>query len=204
MSELEQRLSRRVAELRAARELTLERLAEITGFTKGYLSKIENGKAVPPIGTLVNIATALGTDVSDLLDAETSAERNDDICVVRSWQREPVLRGGSSFGYDYVALAHKKHSKRMEPFVMVFPSQIDRDVRFEHEGEEFMFILDGEVEFEVTIEGRAKTWVLSRGDSVYFNSKLPHRSRGLKGESSALVVILRDEAHPGATGGADA
>ncbi|MCS6764279.1 MAG: XRE family transcriptional regulator [Candidatus Protistobacter heckmanni] len=198
MSKLEQHLSRRVAELRAARELTLERLAEITGFTKGYLSKIENGKAVPPIGTLVNIATALGTDVSDLIDAETSAERNDDIYVVRFWQREPVLRGGSSFGYDYVALAHKKHSERMEPFVMVFPSQI------EHEGEEFMFILDGEVEFEVTIEGRAKTWVLSRGDSVYFNSKLPHRSRSLKGESSALVVILRDEAHPGAMGGADA
>jgi quercetin dioxygenase-like cupin family protein len=65
-------------------------------------------------------------------------------------------------------------------------------VRFEHAGEEFIFILEGEVEFEVTAEGKAKVWVLSPGDSVYFDSRLPHRSRSLKGASSALVVIFRE------------
>jgi transcriptional regulator with XRE-family HTH domain len=156
------------------------------------LSKIENGKTIPPIGTLVKIAQALNTEVSDLLDAESNVERDDKICVVRSWQREPVVRGGSSFGYDYIALAHKKHHKRMEPFVMVFPTTIGRDVRFEHAGEEFIFILEGEVEFEVTADGKAKVWVLAPGDSVYFDSRLPHRSRSLKGTSSALVVIFRE------------
>src|SRR5690606_10073190 len=107
-----------------------------TGFTKGYLSKIENSKVIPPIGTLVKIAQALQTDLAELLETESQAERNDGICIVRSWDRETILRGGSSFGYDYMALANKKRHKHMEPFIMVFPSNVDTDVRFEHEGEE--------------------------------------------------------------------
>ena len=66
---------------------------------------------------------------------------------------------------------------------MVFPSRVDKDIRFEHKGEEFMFILAGKVEFEATIEGRNKTWILSPGDSAYFDAEIPHRGRSLRGES---------------------
>ncbi|GGB95691.1 transcriptional regulator [Oxalicibacterium flavum] len=187
---IELHLGKRISKLRAARGFTQDQLAATTGFTKGYLSKIENSKVIPPIGTLVKIAQVLDTDVADLLEPE-AAEDLSAVCVVRSWQRESVIRGGSSFGYDYTALAHKRHHKQMEPFIMIFPSQVDRDVRFEHDGEEFMFILDGEVEFEAVIDGRNKTWVLSPGDSVYFDSRTPHRGRSLEGESRALVVIYR-------------
>ena len=118
---------------------------------------------------------------------------NDAISIVRSWERETAIRGGSSFGYDYVALAHKRHHKQMEPFVMVFPSRVDKDIRFEHQGEEFMFILSGKVEFEATIDGRNRTWILSPGDSAYFDAEIPHRGRSLRGESRALVVIYRSK-----------
>jgi transcriptional regulator with XRE-family HTH domain len=192
---IELQLGKRISKLRSARGFTQDQLAAATGFTKGYLSKIENSKVIPPIGTLVKIAQVLDTDVADLLEPETSSE-SDEICVVRSWQRESVIKGGTSFGYDYTALAHKRHHKQMEPFIMVFPSEVDRDVRFEHEGEEFMFILSGEVEFEAIIDGRNKTWILAPGDSVYFDSRTPHRGRSLHGESRALVVIYRSK-NPG-------
>lgn len=190
---IELQLGKRISKLRAARGRTQDQLAAATGFTKGYLSKIENSKVIPPIGTLVKIAQVLDTDVADLLEPEDAPDQSDAICVVRSWQREAVIKGGSSFGYDYAALAHKRHHKQMEPFIMVFPSKVDRDIRFEHEGEEFMFILDGEVEFEATIDGRNKTWILAPGDSVYFDSRTPHRGRSLSGESRALVVIYRSK-----------
>ena len=191
---IELQLGKRIYKLRSARGYTQDQLAAATGFTKGYLSKIENSKVIPPIGTLVKIAQVLDTDVADLLEPDTaSGHDNESICVVRSWQREAVIKGGSSFGYDYAALAHQRHHKQMEPFIMVFPSQVDRDIRFEHEGEEFMFILSGEVEFEVAIDGRNKTWILSPGDSVYFDSRIPHRGRSLEGESRALVVIYRSK-----------
>jgi transcriptional regulator with XRE-family HTH domain len=189
LSDIELRLGKRVSGLRNARRYTLDRLAGETGFTKGYLSKIENSKVIPPIGTLVKIAQALQTDLAELLGTETNAERNNDICVVRSWEREPIMRGGSSFGYDYVALANKKPHKQMEPFIMVFPSEIAHDARFEHEGEEFLFVLEGEIEFSFTLEGRERQWMLSPGDSIYFDSRIPHRGRSVKGESKALAVI---------------
>jgi transcriptional regulator with XRE-family HTH domain len=184
-------LGKRIAGLRAGVGFTLDRLAVHTGFTKGYLSKIENSKVIPPIGTLVKIAQVLQTDLADLFGNGAAQPANDAISVVRSWERETVIRGGSSFGYDYVALAHKRHHKQMEPFVMVFPSRVDKDIRFEHKGEEFMFILAGKVEFEARIDGRIRTWILSAGDSAYFDSEIPHRGRSLRGESRALVVIYR-------------
>src|SRR5271166_5345169 len=62
----ELQLGPRLCELRTIRGFTQDRLAAETGFTKGYLSKIENSKVIPPIGTLVKIAHVLGTDLADL------------------------------------------------------------------------------------------------------------------------------------------
>lgn len=184
---IELQLGKRISRLRSVRGITQDRLALLSGFTKGYLSKIENSKVIPPIGTLIKIAQILNTDVADLLEREAL---NDDseICIVRSWQREPVVRSGTFFGRHYVSLASKRLHKQLEPFIVNFQSEIDRDLRFEQEGEEFMFILSGEVEFEATVNGRNKTWILAAGDSAYFDSRTPHRGRSLHGDSRALVV----------------
>ncbi|MGO9134421.1 MAG: helix-turn-helix domain-containing protein [Methylovirgula sp.] len=190
-SDVEQRLGTQISALRTSRGFTQDRLAAATGFTKGYVSKIENSKVIPPIGTLIKIAQVLNADLADLFDPKRANTGHDVVSVVRADEREPVIRGGTSFGYDYVALAHKRRSKQMEPFIMVFPSEVDRDIRFAHEGEEFVFILSGKVEFEASIEGHNQTWILSAGDSVYFDSHIPHRGRSLRGESRALVVIYR-------------
>ncbi len=190
LSDIELRLGRRVSELRTARGYTQDRLASETGFTKGYLSKIENSKIIPPIGTLIKIAQALHTDLAELLGTET-AERSDAICIVRSWERESVVHGEEAFGYDYVALANKRRHKHMEPFIMVFPNEMAHEMRFDHEGEEFLFVTDGKVEFSFMIDGREQQWILSAGDSLYFDSNIPHRGRSIKGESKALVVIFR-------------
>ena len=177
--------------LRKAHAITLERLAERTGFTKSYLSKIENGLKVPPIGSLARISQSLGADIAlffqkgDVFDA--GADLDPGVSCVRAGERQSVVRGGTSFGYDYESLAHKKLRKYMEPFVFTFPSHISKEVFFEHEGEEFIFILSGRVEFMV---GKRK-FLLEPGDSLYIDSALPHRGRSLGDEAKALVVIFR-------------
>ena len=181
---VEQVIGERISEFRARREMTLEQLSSLTGFTKGYLSKIENSKKVPPIGSLSRIAHALKTDITQLLQAATPPVNDPGFCVVRASERRPVMRGGSAFGYDYVSLADGKADKKMEPFLFTFPSEIDKYVFFEHEGEEFLFVLSGKVEWQA---GGSKL-VLEPGDSIYFNARLPHRGRSLGGEASALVV----------------
>lgn len=176
-------IGRRVAEVRGRMGMTLDQLAARTGFTKGYLSKIENAHKVPPIGTLARIAQALRTEITDLMHLEPVAS-GAACCVVRRNERLPVVRGGTAFGYDYQSLADTRAHKRMEPFLFTFPKEIDRHVFFEHEGEEFIYILSGRVEWQA---GGEKV-ILEPGDSVYFDSRLPHRGRALKGEATAIVV----------------
>lgn len=182
---VEEVIGARVGELRARLGITLEQLAAATGFSKGYLSKIENSRKVPPIGTLSRIAQALSTDITALLNAP-SASPDKAFCVVRANERRPVVRGGTAFGYDYVGLADNRREKKMEPFLFTFPSAIDKYVFFEHEGEEFMFVLAGRVEWQC---GGEKL-VLEAGDSVYFDARLPHRGRAIDGEAKALVVTV--------------
>lgn len=187
-TDIERYIGTHVAALRGERDLTQEQLAEATGVTKGYVSKIENGHIVPPIGTLVKIAQALQVDVTEFLKA-ASDPYEDAASIVRVDERQPVVRGASAFGYDYVSLAHKKRHKHMEPFLFTFPVDISTDVRFEHEGEEFLFILSGRVEWEMVMDGNTRKWTLEAGDSLYFESRIPHRGRGLGADARALIVI---------------
>jgi transcriptional regulator with XRE-family HTH domain len=176
----------RLRRLRGDRDLTLESVAAATGFTKSYLSKIENGRKVPPIASLARIARALQIDVGaffrSTVDEPASQER---ISVVRAGDRRQVIRGGSAFGYDYESLAHDLRGKHLEPFIFTFPQSLSRDVSFEHEGEEVIFVLSGRVELEV---GGSKH-TLGPGDAVLFDSSLPHRGRSIRGDAKALVVI---------------
>ena len=181
--EVEKLIGTRIAEKRAGLGITLERLAAATGFSKGYLSKIENSRKVPPIGSLSRIAAALRTDITELLHTPAAA-LDGGLSVVRAGERRPVVRGGTAFGYDYVSLADNRRDKKMEPFLFTFPSQIDKYVFFEHDGEEFMFVLGGRVEWQAG----SRKLVLEPGDSIYFDARLPHRGRSLEGEASALVV----------------
>ncbi len=182
-SGVEKLIGARIGERRARLGMTLEQVAAQTGFSKGYLSKIENSRKVPPIGSLARIAVALQTDISELLHAPSAAPDRG-FSVVRAGDRQPVVRGGTAFGYDYVSLADTHRDKKMEPFLFTFPSQVDKYVFFEHDGEEFMFVLSGRVEWQA---GSHKL-VLEPGDAIYFDARLPHRGRGLDGEARALVV----------------
>jgi len=120
-SDDEEAVCRRLRALRTEKGLTLDALAALSGFTKGYLSRIENGGKAPPIASLARIARALGQELSYFfLDdvANTSARPDESkVSVVHKWERKPVTRGGSAFGYDYVSLAHKRAHKLMDPFV---------------------------------------------------------------------------------------
>lgn len=188
---VEQLISRRLRDLRKARGVTLDGLASQTGFTKGYLSKIENGRKIPPIETLSRISMALNAEIAYFLrdEEESAAEETGAVSIVRAHERRPVARGGTAFGYAYESVAYKKRHKSMEPFVFTFPEQFRDDVSFSHGGEEMIFILTGMVDFEVD----GKSTILSAGDCAYFDAAIRHRGRAIDGEATALVVIYQPE-----------
>jgi transcriptional regulator with XRE-family HTH domain len=177
-------LADRIAFLRKQKNLTLDQLANSSGLTKSYLSKVERGLSVPSISTAMKIAQSLELSVGQLL-GETQYQ--DAISIVRSGERPSFMRGGSGSGYDYEMLAPGKLFKTMEPFIMRPPLAFQDDRRFNHSGQEIIFVLSGQME----IDFGGDRHKLSKGDCAYFDAHVPHRSRSLNGKiAEALVVVM--------------
>ncbi len=162
----ETELGRRIQQYRILKGLTLQGLAEKTGLTKGYLSKIEKAQKAPPVSTLINLAKALDISISEIFgEGEESP-----ISLVRKDERPFIARDGSVFGYAYQTLAHRFHNRHMEAYILTFPLTTKQHVLFQHKGEELVFVLDGTMKF---FYGE-KEFIVEEGDCIYFDSSIPH------------------------------
>jgi len=183
----EKELGKSIKQHRINKGLTLHELAEKTGHTKGYLSKIENSEKAPPVSTLINIAKALNISISEIFG---EVEENSPICLVKKSDRRVIARDGSVFGYAYETLAHKFHNKKMEPYFLTIPLAPKENVLFQHKGEELVFVLEGKFKFYYG----EKEFTLEEGDCIYFDSSIPHYpvTQGEK-EAKCLIVIYTPE-----------
>jgi transcriptional regulator with XRE-family HTH domain len=181
-------IGRKIKELRQVKGITIQELCNRTGLSKGLISQVENEQVSPPISTLLKIASALKTDLAHFFQDN---ELNKNIVVVRKDERvKSGRRGikGIELGYTYESLAHTKINKHMEPFLVTFePKEKDEIVMFNHDGEEFVFVLNGELEF-ITDEG--DDIILKEGDSLYFESSISHGFRAVNCESSLALVVV--------------
>ncbi|MFT5727758.1 MAG: transcriptional regulator with XRE-family HTH domain [Desulforhopalus sp.] len=177
----------KIRNLRTKREMTLQDLATLTGLSKPNLSQIENNLVSPPIATLLKISSALGVEIGHFFQ---DSPHETDIVVVRKDQRHGIAKGKhiSHIGYQYHPLAYPKINKSMEPFVVHMEDREPDDITFNnHRGEEFLYVLEGTLEFH----SGNKIITLEEGDSIYFDSVVPHGYRGVDETAKVLVVIHR-------------
>ncbi len=165
--------------VRRQRGLTLERLAEQTGLTKSYLSKIERRQSTPSIAVALKVARALNVDVGRLFSDEAAEEK---ITVDRAEDR------GGADGPRYRALASALLGKSMSPFVVRPTDNLD-DPRPEHAGQEFVFVHAGTVELDYGDQ----TITLGIGDSAYFDASVGHKFRAVGAERAEVVVVAHAE-----------
>ncbi|TXI81521.1 MAG: XRE family transcriptional regulator [Cupriavidus sp.] len=182
-------LGRRLRQHRLEARMTLAEVAERCGFGKAYLSRIENGRKVPPIATLARIAAVLNVEPGTLLaesggqGAPAPAWRG--VSVVRHDEHRPTVLGGTAFGYNYLSVSNASHGRALQPFLFSFPEEIDKYVFFEHDGEELIHVLEGKLEWQIGMD----KYVLEPGDTIHFDSRIPHRGRSLSGSTKALMVM---------------
>ena len=179
----ESEIGKNIRRIRKAKSRTQGFISQKTGFTKGYLSKVENSEKAPPVSTLINIAAALNVSVSEIL-GEQLAEAS--VSVVRKKERRLMARDGSAFGYAYETLVHKFRHKRMEPYILTVPRESEQHHWFQHEGEEILLVQQGTFKF---ILGESE-YELEEGDCIYFDSGSPHRGYSIgPGDVKCLIVI---------------
>jgi transcriptional regulator with XRE-family HTH domain len=189
---MEAEIGKRIKEFRLKKNLTLQELADRTGFSKGYLSKVETSDKAPPVATLSVIARKLEITVSALLGEEP---QKDSICVVRKNERTLMASTGEDFGYAYEALANPYPNKHMEPFILSYPSEEAFNYAFRHDGEEMLFVLQGKMRFKYG----DREIVLEEGDCIYFDSSSLHTGEPVGDEELKCLIVIYTASPKGPT-----
>jgi transcriptional regulator with XRE-family HTH domain len=188
---IESEIGRRIKAFRINKKFTLEQLANQTGFTKGYLSRIEKSEKSPPLSTLGIIARVLGVTISFLVGEE---EQQTSIGIVKKGERPLIARRGTAFEYSYEAIAHTFPNKKMEPFILTLPLKPKKKMIYQHEGEEILFVLEGTMKF---LHGN-REYTIEEGDCVYFDSSFPHLGESVgRKEAKCFMVIYTPAAEEG-------
>jgi transcriptional regulator with XRE-family HTH domain len=177
----------RIRQLRDSRGVTVQQLADRTGFSAALLIQIENRMTSPSLGILVKIANAFDVSISSIVGGKEERE----FFIVRKADRRIVsrvgLKEGGKTAYTYEALGAGKAGRKMEPFLVRLTPLSDRHVsRNSHEGEEFIYVLSGMV--EVFLADYCD--VLSEGDCIYYNSTIPHHVHSADDNEAVILAVI--------------
>ncbi len=166
----------KIKSARLDKEVSLDFVANETGFSSEYLEDVELSKAMPPVATILQIARALDIDSAVLLKEPSVDVANR---VSASSKRT------ENYAYKTLTLGvEKKHLKAF--LVTIDPGQDHSGVGYQHEGEEFVYLLSGKI--EVMVGDNVN--VLDEGGSLHFNSGVRHKLRNLTEEKAVLIVVI--------------
>jgi len=170
----------RLKHLRINQKRTLQEIADACELSRSMISKIENNKTIPSVATLVKIAQALGTNISKLLEQDTFLN-----AIITTKQTAEERLTSTDKGYSIFPYGSEYHEKNMQPFLFVSKKGQVKPHQLSHEGEEFIYIIQGEMKMQV---GEVE-YLLKTGDSLYFNSLLKHGIQPISDEVIYLDIF---------------
>ena len=176
----------RVKKARESRGLSIFDLYLRTDIDVDLLSQIEEGKVVPPLGTVIKLAKAFDLKMGYFISGEGAKAYT----IVRRDDRKVTSRYDSGkekhHGYEYESLAPHKTDRTMEPFLVTLEPSETEEERSTHDGQEFIFVVHGEMEVRLGEE----IHILEPGDSIYYDSTVPHlvKCHGKKSQRNDLSL----------------
>ena len=169
---------KRIRKLREGHAWSIESLAEATGQTPDFIQQVEDDALSPPVGFLLRLAKALDVDPGTFLGQEAQV-------AIRDRRLEAYVRRTQN--YSYQTLTEGGEADHLRAFmVTIEPHGAHKPVAYKHEGEEFIFVMAGEL--ELTLDQKAH--VLKTGEHIHFNSYIPHRLKSLSGNPTRCLVVL--------------
>lgn len=170
----------RIKKIRIQQRRTQQDIADFCGFTKSHLSKIEKGKVMPSIGVLAKIANSLSIKISILLDEEHHETITHD-----AEDRIADNLITTANGYSIYPFAASQEDKNMQPFFFVTRKDEHRLHTTTHDGDEFLYILEGEMLLRIG----AQEYHLKAGDGLYFNGQEEHQTVPLTDVVKVIDII---------------
>ncbi len=169
-------IGKRIRRARLDKKITLDMMANETGMSKVFIKKIEGGDHRPSVGTLLQISKILHIDSSALL------KEQDDAIEARS---EAYTKRTDN--YAYTPLTSNAENKHIKAFRIVVETGKSHDgVGFQHEGEEFVYVLKGRVEIKIGDHVNR----LKKNDALHFNSGIKHDLVNIGKTDAELIVVV--------------
>jgi electron transfer flavoprotein alpha subunit len=168
----------KIQRIRKSRDWTVEALAKATGQTPEFLTLVESDKMSPPVSFLLGLAGALGVDPGTFLSREEQT-------AIRDQRAQAFIKRTKSYSYE--TLTPGAEESHLRAFMVTIESHhAHKPVEYRHEGEEFIFVMEGDLEFVLG----GKPHVLKKGESIHFNSDIPHKLKSLSNEPTRCLVML--------------
>ena len=183
---LELAIGREVRAVRQQLGITVADMAENSGLSVGMLSKIENGMTSPSLTTLQALSGALGVPISQLLQR---FEQERMAVQVKNGEGVSAERRGTRAGHQYQLLGllgANNSGVICEPYMITLTDESDVFKTFQHDGVEFLYFLEGSVEYRHA----DKTFVMQPGDSLFFDADAPHGPTKLIDLPAKYVCIV--------------
>ena len=175
--------------IRESKNITIAEMSERSGLAVEQIESIENDEFLPSLGPLIKIARALGVRLGTFLDDNDALGP----VVCRAEEREDSSISFSNDAADarknmeYHSLAKQKAGRHMEPFIIDIQPSEEKEFKLSaHEGEEFIYVMSGEVEIAYGKE----TYSLKEGDSIFYDSIVKHHVHGAPGKSAKILAVV--------------
>jgi transcriptional regulator with XRE-family HTH domain len=170
-------LGTRLRSLRAAKGWTLEELAERSGLSKPFLSRLESGDRQPSIAAVLTLARVFDVPMGSLFETR----QEDEHCL--------VIRAGSAMaqrgnGISYLPLSGASRFNLQPMRAMISPLR-EGSERYQHDGEEWIYVLKGRLQLHVG----DREYQLETGDAAHFDSRQPHRLDALDNSEAEVILV---------------
>ena len=179
----------KIKSIRETKQISVSELAERTSLAEEQINRIENNVDIPSLAPLIKIARALGVRLGTFLDDQD--EVGAVVCRKEELNNSTISFSNNALNarthMQYHSLSNSKADRHMEPFIIDI--QTTEETNYElssHEGEEFIFVMEGAVE----IAYGKKTHVIEAGDSIYYDSIVPHHVHGYKGQAAKILAVV--------------
>ena len=177
-------IGERIRRIRQEKGLSLEELSRLTGFEVDFLASMEKNEAQPQLGTVIKLSKALDSAFGRLI----SGVGDQLYSITRKDERRTVSRSTSQTGnkqvYVYKSLAPDVKGRHMEALLVQLSEAPEKEISI-HEGEEFIFVLDGVVLLEIGDDA----YELEPGDTAYYLSTTPHHISAKSGKATIVAVM---------------
>lgn len=182
-------IGEKIKSLRTTKEITIDELAESTGLTAEQINRIEDNVDIPSLAPLIKIARALGVRLGTFLDDQAN---EDGPVVCRKGDADDTISFSNNASdarqhMHYHSLSKAKSDRHMDPFIIDIDENGETQFSLSaHEGEEFIMVLQGKLEVEY---GKNK-YVLSEGDTIYYDSIVPHHVHAYEGKAARILAVV--------------